>query len=143
MGDNLWGTFDNHAADGTPLADIPMMQGKRSLADFPLLVMVSAGFPGAKEYMQIVQVRYKLRAIASCTAVSTTDLSPYYDAGQLLGLVGGMSAAAEYENLVGKAGTATAGTDVLNFGHLVVILAIVLGNTIYFTGRARRRGGRP
>jgi hypothetical protein len=141
MGKNLRKTFDDRASDGTPLDTIPMMSGVKQLKDFPLLVMVSAGFPGIKEYVQQVQTRYNLRIVGSCTAVSTTDLTPYYDAGQILGLAGGMAASAEYEKLVGKPGLATKGADVLNVGHLVVILAIVFGNFIYFVGRSRRRRG--
>jgi hypothetical protein len=76
--------------------------------------------------------------MGACTAVSTTDYTPYYNTGQLVGLVGGMAKAAEYEILVGKVGTAAEGTDVLNVGHLVVILAIIFGNFIYFVGRRRR-----
>lgn len=139
MGKDLRATFDHRAADGTPLDAIPMMNGIKQLKDIKLHVLISAGFPGVKEYVQQVQTRYNLRMVASCTAVSTTDYTPYYDTGQLLGLAGGMAAAAEYEMLVGKRGQATQGADVLNVGHLVVILAIVLGNVIYFVGRRRRR----
>jgi len=139
MGADLRKTFDYEANDGTPLDQIPMMNGIKQLKDFKLLVLVSAGFPGAKEYVQFVQNRYKLRMVAACTAVSTTDLTPYYQAGQLLGLIGGLAAAAEYESLVGKHGSASAGADVLNITHGVVILAIVFGNLIYFIGRRRAR----
>ncbi len=139
MGKNLHGTFDGAAADGTKLTDIPWLKDRKQLKDFKLLVMVSAGFPGVKEYVQQVQARYNLRMVASCTAVSTTDLTPYYQTGQLLGLAGGMTAAAEYEKLVGRRGSATQGADVLNVGHIVVILAILFGNVIFFVGRARDR----
>lgn len=141
MASDLRGTFDNRAADGTPLEDIAIMDGIHSVADFDLVVMVSAGFPGIKEYVQQVQGRGDVKMMGACTAVSTTDYTPYYNAGQLVGLVGGMAKAAEYEALVGKPGTAAKGTDVLNVGHLVVIVAILFGNFIYFAGR-RRRGGR-
>jgi hypothetical protein len=145
MGQNLWGTFADRLADGTPLEKIPWMQSYKRLADFPLIVLVSAGFPGAKEWVQQVQSRYKLKMVAACTAVSTTDLSPYYASGQLLGLAGGMSATAEYEGLVArrlkghKLVQGAKALDVLNIGHVVVILAIILGNIIYFTGRRRDR----
>lgn len=142
MGKNLHDTFDGRAADGTRLTDIAWLKDRKQLKDFKLLVLVSAGFPGAKEYVQQVQSRYKLRMVVSCTAVSTTDLTPYYDTGQLLGLAGGMTAAAEYEKLVGRRGSATQGADVLNVGHIVVILAILFGNLIYFVGRSRQRRGR-
>jgi hypothetical protein len=139
MATDLRGTFDHQAADGTRLDDIPIMQGIRTVADFDLIVMVSAGYPGIKEYIQQAQGRGNVRMVGACTAVSVPEYTPYYNAGQLLGLVGGMSKAAEYEQLVGKLGTATAGTDVLNLGHLVVIGAIVLGNAIHFSARRRRR----
>lgn len=142
LGQSIWRTFADRDATATPLADIPMMAGVKRLADFSLIVLVSAGFPGAKEYVQQVQSRYQLRMVAACTAVSTTDLSPYYAAGQLVGLAGGMSAAAEYEQLVGVPnGLGAKGLDVLNVGHLVVIAAIIFGNIIFFAGRrAERRG---
>jgi hypothetical protein len=150
MGQDLVKTFGNKAADGSTITDLPIMKGKRRLQDFDLLALVSAGFPGAKEYVQQVQSRYKLKMVAACTAVSTTDLYPYYSSGQLLGLAGGMSATASYEKMVlAKVGEPLAGSglgkgekelDVLNVGHLVVILAIILGNAIYFTGRSRRGG---
>jgi len=139
---DLRGTFDNVAADGTSLDDLELMNGIKAVKDFDLVVMVSAGFPGIKEYVQQAQARGNVPMMGACTAVSTTDYTPYYNAGQLLGLVGGMAKAAEYEVLVGKVGTAAKGTDVLNFGHGIVILAIIFGNFIYFSGRRRRlRGG--
>jgi hypothetical protein len=146
MGEDLWNTFGGKAL-GTPLADIPLMKSYHRLSDFALTVLVSAGSPGAKEYVQQVQSRYHLPMVAACTAVSTTDLSPYYQAHQLIGLAGGLAGTAQYEIMVAKlvgvdtkAGMGAKGLDVLNIGHAVVILAIVFGNVVYFVGR--RRGGR-
>lgn len=140
MATDIRGTFDNQASDGTPLDEIHVMDGIERVSDFDLVVMVSAGFPGIKEYVQQVESRGDVKMMGACTAVSTTDYTPYYNTGQLVGLVGGMAKAAEYEILVGKVGTAAEGTDVLNVGHIVVILAILFGNFIYFAGRRRRRG---
>jgi hypothetical protein len=139
MATDIRGTFDDQAADGTPLDQIEIMNGIRTLADFDLIVMVSAGYPGIKEYIQQAQGRGNVPMVGACTAVSTPEYTPYYNSGQLLGLVGGMSKAAEYEKLIGKIGTGTAGADVLNAGLLVVILAIVFGNVVYVTGERRRR----
>ena len=141
LGSDLRGNFDNHAADRTPLDQIRLMDGKKQLKDFDLVVLVSAGAPGAKEFVQQVQTRYGIPMVASVTSVMTTDLTPYYQADQLLGLAGGMLAAAEYEQLVGKPGLGAKAADVLNVGHLVVIAAILFGNLVYFAGR--RRGRRP
>jgi hypothetical protein len=151
LGSDLRGNYSDRADDGTPLDRIPFMKGKNRLGDFDLVVLVSAGSPGAKEFVQQVQTRYSIPMVASVTSVMTTDLTPYYQAHQLLGLAGGMLASAEYEQLVGKPGLGAKAADVLSVGHLVVILAIVFGNIIYFSTRPggirwlrrfRRRGGR-
>lgn len=135
LGSDLRGNYSGRAADGTPLDRIPFMKGKDRLGDFDLVILVSAGSPGAKEFVQQVQTRYGIPMVASVTSVMTTDLTPYYQAKQLLGLAGGMLASAEYEQLVGKPGLGAKAADVLSVGHLVVILAIVFGNIIFFSTR--------
>jgi hypothetical protein len=142
MAADLRHVFDGKADDGTPLDSIPWLKNIHGLGDFKLIVDVSGGSPGAKEYVQYVQNRYALRMVAVTTAVSTTDLAPYYQSGQLLGLVAGLSGDAEYEVLVGHPSIAVAGADVLNAAHGVVILAIVLGNIAYFAGRRHKKARR-
>jgi len=139
MGADLKHVFDGKSDDGMPLDSIPWMKPIRGLGDFKLMVLVSAGSPGAKEYVQFVQNRYALRMVAVTTAVSTTDLAPYYQSGQLLGIIAGLAGAAEYEVLVGKPSIGVEGADVLNAGHLVVIIAILLGNIAYFAGKRRQK----
>jgi hypothetical protein len=150
LGSDLQGNYSGRTDDGTPIASIPWLKDRKRLADFDLVILISAGSPGAKEFVQQVQTRYAIPMVASVTSVMTTDLTPYYQAKQLLGLAGGMLASAEYEQLVGKPGLGAKAADVLSVGHLVVILAIVFGNIIYFTSRPggvrwlrrlRRRGG--
>jgi hypothetical protein len=139
MASDFPGTYDYHATDGTPLASVPWMKDRKTLADFDLVVLVSAGYPGIKEYVQQAHGRGNVRMVGACTAVSQPDYTPYFNAGQILGLVGGMKRAAEYEQLVGRPGLGFKGTDVLNFGHVVVIFAIVFGNFIYFSGERHKR----
>jgi len=139
MGANLPGVFGGKTDDGTPFADIPWLRNIHGLGDFKLMVLVSAGAPGAKEYVQFAQNRYDLRMVAVTTAVSVTDLAPYYQAGQLLGIVAGLAGSAEYEVMVGKPSIGVQGADVLNAGHGVVIIAIVLGNLAYFASRRRKK----
>lgn len=122
----------------TPLSRLPIMDRISSLRDFPLIINSSAGFPGAKEYVQQVVTRYNLPFVAATTAVSVTDLTPYYP-GQIRGLIPGMRGSAEYEQLMGYSGIGIAGLNVLTFGQLLVIAAIVLGNGIFFATRFRER----
>lgn len=140
MGQNFRQMWPSDHAD-TPLARLSVMNGITTLRDFPLIIESGAGFPGPREYVQQVVARYDLRFAAATTAVSVTGMTPYYP-DQIFGLVGGMRGSAEYEQLMGYAGVGTAGLNVLTFGQLLVILAILLGNALYFRGRfaSRRRG---
>lgn len=141
MGESIPGVFPQDYR-GTPLAELAAMQGIQSLKDFDLIINISAGTPGTKEWVQLAQSRYSLKMAAACTAVSAPDYIPYYQSGQLVGLSGGMAGSAEYEKLIGRAGLGTAGMDVLSIGHLLIVVAIILGNISYFMTRRRRRGGR-
>ncbi|MDP2361248.1 MAG: hypothetical protein Q8O14_10945 [bacterium] len=137
MGENIHATFPK-SYDGTPIAQIPIMQRMRKLGDSDLFVNVSGGSPGTKEWVETAQGRFGLRMVASCTAVMAPDNIPYYEAGQLVGLAGGMKGSADYELLVGVPGTATRGMDAQSFGHLLIIAFIALGNVAYFTTRGRK-----
>jgi hypothetical protein len=66
---------------------------------------------------------------------------PYYQSGQLAGLLSGLRCAAEYEVRSGHPGRAAAGMDAQSLGHVVIILAICLGNLAYFLN-ARSKGGK-
>lgn len=140
MGVNLRQAFPTNFA-GKPVEELPIMNGIKQLKDFPLMVLVSAGFPGTKEWVLQVQTQYNLKMVSSCTAVQTPDYIPYYKSKQLQGLAGGMPGSAQYEMLVGvptEKALATRGVNVLNMGHAFIIGAILLGNISYFA--AKRRG---
>ncbi len=129
---------------GTPTGDIPVMQGFKQAKDFALLVNISAGFPGTREYVLQIQGQYNLEIASACTAVSAPDYIPFYKAGQLFGLAGGMPGSAQYEKLVFPDGPpegvtllASQAINVLNLGHLYIILLIVAGNVAFFATRRR------
>ena len=75
-------------------------------------------------------------------AVGGPDYIPFYKSKQLIGLSIGMPGSAQYEKLVwngkppeGVQLLATAAMDVLNIGHLLIILLVVLGNIAFFITR--------
>ena len=132
---------------GRDTADLPILQGVQTVADFPLLVEVGAGYPGAKEWVQYVVtgLNGSMRMVAGTTGVSTPQLFPYYPR-QLAGILAGIKGAAEYEVLVNAGLGGTTPDKYLEaqrrmgpqmFGHLLLVGLIVLGNVIHFT-RSRR-----
>ena len=136
MGENIHETYPR-TYDGTPTAQVPLMRSVKRLGDCDLFINVSGGSPGTKEWVEVAQARFGLRMIASCTAVMAPDNIPYFESGQLIGLAGGMKGSADYEYLVGVTGTATKGMDAQSFGHLLIILFILLGNVAYFMTRKK------
>jgi hypothetical protein len=122
-----------------PTSSLPILANVTNYSSFPLLVNVSAGYPGTKEWVQQVNSRFHLPMVSGCTAVSTPDYYPYLQAGQLRGLLGGMAGAAEYEKLRHENGAATRGMGAQSLAHLFVAACIVLGNLV---PRAPRKGDR-
>ena len=113
---------------GIPVGQIPVMKGIKTFADLKLLVNISAGYPGTKEWVQQVVSRYHIPMVAAVTAVSAPEYYPYLQTGQLHGLLGGMAGAAEYEVLVNHPGLAVRGMDAQSLAHVFIALLIVLGN---------------
>ncbi len=85
--------------NGTNIADIPMMNGVTNLKSFDLIVSISAGFPGSKEWIQFGSDPAGVELVSGSTAVQTPLLYPYYPQ-QLVGVLGGLKGAAEYESLL-------------------------------------------
>jgi hypothetical protein len=86
-------------AHGTAVGDIPMFEGVNTLRDMQLILNVSAGFPGIKEWVLFGGDQSGVPVAGGVTAVSAPLLYPYYPK-QLFGLMGGMQAASEYETLL-------------------------------------------
>lgn len=120
---------------GTPVEELEVMEGVQSLKDAALLIDYSAGYPGTKEWVIQVQGPYNIPMVSACTAVQITDYIPYYQANQLKGLSGGMPGSAQYESLVGRKGLASLGMMVLNYAHIFIIIAIVIGNISFLVAR--------
>jgi hypothetical protein len=123
---------------GTPLDQIPMMAGHNSYADFPLVVNL-AGSKIADYYIQIAATRFRRPLVLGATAVMTTDYYPYLSSGQILGLIGGMKGAAEYERLLDLFGDARRGMDAQSLVHVVIVLLVIVGNAALFLSGGPRR----
>jgi hypothetical protein len=137
MGASIPNTFPTDYG-GTPVGQIPLMQEVEDFDDIAIVMEVSAGTPGTREWVQQVQSRFGVTLGSGVTAVSAPNFYPYIQSGQLVGLLGGLKGAAEYETLVGAPGDATKGMDAQSIVHALIVLFIILGNVTYFATRLRR-----
>jgi hypothetical protein len=119
---------------GIPLDSLPLMRNVHNYNDIALLIGFEAGAVG-DAWVQFAQARYGQKIILTSTAVVAPDLYPYFQAKQIVGLIGGLRGAADYENLVKKRGFAFSGMTAQTVVHIVIIIFIILGNIGYIALR--------
>jgi len=125
--------------DNKPIESFPIMQGIDNFDNIDFVFELSAGFPGIPEWVMIVYGRHKKPMASGCTAVSYPQYSPYYQSGQLKGLLGGLKAAAEYEVLIGMPEKAVSGMDAQSIAHAVIVFFVIVGNVFYFIDSRKRK----
>ena len=125
--------------NGTPVEKIPVMKGVNSLRDIDLMIILSAGTPGTKEWVQQAQSRLGTPMASGVTAVSAPDFFAYVNSGQLIGLLGGLRGAADYEVLVNRPGRGVLGMGPQSTGHMLIVVFIVLGNIGFLLARRKSR----
>ena len=116
---------------GTKIDDLPMMKNFKNYNDAKLVITVS-GTRMPEYWVAYAYQRYHIKIASGVTAVMAADYYPYLQTGQMIGLIGGLKGAAEYEKLAGLPGKAFIGMDAQSIIHMLVIVFIILGNIAYF-----------
>ncbi len=139
MGKNMPEVFPTDER-GTKYADIPMLKNVKTLKDIAYANSLSSGTPGIKEWVMAAHDAYGTPVTGGTTAVSAPGLLPYVNSQrQLNGLLGGLKAASEYENLIGQIGSATVKMDAQSVAHLLILVFIAIGNVKAFLVRKRSK----
>lgn len=120
---------------GNKTSDLPVMQGIKTVKDFSFVHQFTSDDP-AKWIRQVVDPM-GIRFAVGIVTVSVPSAMPYYNSGQLKGLLGGLRAAAEYETLIEKPGRPVAMMDAQSMAHLLIIGFIALGNVGYFLSKKK------
>lgn len=164
LGEDIHTTFPTDYY-GTPISEIPMMENIRTYDDIALVVTVAASsLP--ESWISYAGARYGQRIAAGVTAVMASDFYPYLQTGQLIGLLGGLKGAAEYEKLLDESPAekeldmkrqellsqedhellrrshrvARVGMVPQSIVHVLIIALIIMGNIGYFATRKAKRG---
>jgi len=134
MGQDFHDAFSQDSR-GTPVGDLELTRDVRTLSDFAFVIDLAAGDSIEFWWIPYGQEKYGFPFAGGCTAVMAPDLFPFLQSGQLVGLLGGLAGAAEYETLVGRPGTATAGMGAQSVAHLIIVVFILFGNIAFFLSR--------
>jgi hypothetical protein len=129
---------------GTTLNKIALMGSITSLNDLTLIVSITAD-DVSLEWLLTANTRFDMPVIMGIAAHFYPSMTPYIDSEQILGALGGMKGASEYEKILmdkgvtRSTGAATLGMTTQTFVHLLIILFMILGNAGYLASRLRNR----
>ena len=133
-------------SSGVSLDELPMTKNIKNLQDMDVIVNVSAGDPGTKQWVQFASTPYSLTTVSGCTGVQAPQMYPYIPE-QLAGVLGAIKAAAEYEQAIAEkypeiASNPSAQEAKRRMGpqliaHSLMVGLILLGNWIFFVSRKR------
>lgn len=136
MSEDIFAVYPNDYKDNNN-KDLAVFKGIKSLKDMKYAMCISAG-NAVDAWIVYGKERGKMPLGAGCTGVMATDYYHYLESSQLLGLMGGLGAAAQYESLIQQKGTATKSMKPQTVVHGVIILLIIVGNIIYLTNKRKK-----
>ena len=120
--------------EGTPTNNMIIFQTasgrKFSMNDIELIISYTAGTNGIEAFISN-EIFHKRPMAAGCTSVNIPRFTTYLQTGQLVGMIGGLPGAAEYESLVDYKGDGRAGMSPQSIAHLVIMIFIILGNLAF------------
>jgi len=122
-----------------PYDSIPLMANITNFSNVDFVFNLSSGKPGTIEWVQIAVDRFGATLGAGNTAVQAPQVYPYLRAGQLQGLLGGMSGAAEFEKAIDEKGKASSFLLSQMMAHAMVIAFILVGNVAFFISRKKKK----
>jgi len=137
MGEDISKVF-NTDYDKKPISEIPVMKGIKNYKDIALLIDIAAGAT-PESWIVYAGTPYRVPVAIGVTAVSAVGYYPFLSSNQIIGLIGGMKGAAEYEKLIDRRGSATGGMDSQSIAHTLIILLIIIANISYFAMRRKTK----
>jgi hypothetical protein len=136
MGRNISDIFPRDNYDHK-LEDLPLMREVKNYSDVDFIFIVSDNAT-VDYWVSLVNAQFGVPMGAGVTAVMAPKCYSYLQTKQLVGLLGGMKGAAEYEKLTRNPGRAMRGMDPQSIIHLLIIVFIILGNVGYFVSKKKK-----
>lgn len=123
---------------GIKITELEAAKGVVNGKDIALVVNVSSGGLGPLGWVRQTHIPFGTKIFSILSQVMVPSAIPYYQAKQMVGLISGLQGAAEYEQLLKAPGRGMASMGAQTFGHLYVILLVVLANIGYVLTRNKK-----
>ena len=121
----------------TPLDDIPLLDDINDGTGFDAVLWWGGSEASIPYGIRQVSVPFDIPITGMCTTNEVPNFSPYISAGQLQGLFGGVRGSAEYEFLLNLPGPALGQAMATNFGGILWMAMMILGNVLYFVQKMK------
>lgn len=117
---------------GTAISTFSLMDNVGGADDFALVAYVTTAGETAEGWVYQASSQYNVVVLGGCLSMMTTSIKPYYDSGQIAGIMDGIKGAADLEFLTGHAGDAIVSSDILTFTQSLVLIFIIVGNVSWY-----------
>ena len=124
---------------GIPIDQIPLLKDVKGSDDYDLVAYITTAGGTSEGWVYQAYSAYGKDTVGGFLSMMTTSMKPYYDTGQLLGVIDGVKGAADMEFLTKHPGDAIRSSDVLSFSQTLVVIFIIIGNISYFGAKAARK----
>lgn len=113
---------------GTSIENLPIMEGIKTGEDIDLVIQTGLGY-FSNYYLRHWQAVYGTPIIVMGHSGALTEMG-YYLSGQYTALIGGSVEGGMLEFLMNEPGLGLQSSDIMSFGHVFLILLLVIGNII-------------
>lgn len=126
---------------GNATSSLPIIQEFPSAKQASLVMSFSGGDPGVDNYLQYWQTPFKIPVAVGSPAISAPGYMPFYNSGQLVGVLISMRGAAEYEFLINQVDlTGAVSAMVAQSASLwLIAILVTIGNVAYVLRRSNRK----
>ena len=139
MGESIADVFDADY-EGNALSATALGRQVHNYDNIDLVISVADGSMPTY-WVEFARARYGERVVAALTAVMVTSFLPYLESGQLDGILAGLKAAAEYEELLDNPAAGARGMDAQSAAHALIAVLIIIGNVEAWRARRKRVRG--
>jgi hypothetical protein len=114
------------------------MKSIHNYDDMAIVVDISGGNI-TDAWISYGQGKFGFPLALGLTGVMTAQYYPFLQSGQVMGIMGGLLGAAQYEDMADNPGLAKDGMRVQLMAHIVIIVFILMGNIGYFASKRNNR----
>lgn len=137
--------LDTHS---TPTASLPIIKEFPAAKQVSLVITFADDTTALSNYLQYWQGRFNIRVAVGAPAILAPGYMPFFNSGQISGVLISMRGAAEYESLLyrdykcclGLSGAASAMV-AQSASHLLIVAMVIFANAAYFIGRRNPKAG--